>query len=93
MVPMGRQEYCRVGRGLSGLHWGRCNERGPHREWRQETRGSFPVLTLARVVIDVATRSQISTYVEAQNSAFLSSCQRGFRPLGELNLGSETLFK
>ena len=28
MVPMGSQESCGVGRGLSGLHWGWCNERG-----------------------------------------------------------------
>ena len=25
MVPMGSQEDCGVGRGLSGLHWGGCN--------------------------------------------------------------------
>ena len=43
-VPMGCQEYCRVGRGLSGLHWVWCNERGPHLELRRDPQGSFPVL-------------------------------------------------
>ena len=33
------------------------------------------------------------TCVEAWNSAFLSRCQRGFRPLGELNLGPGALFE
>ena len=36
---------------------------------------------------------QVSTCVEAWNSAFLSSCQRGFRPSGELNLGPGALFE
>ena len=40
MVPMGSQEYCGVGRGLLGLHWGRCNGRGPHLELRRGKRGS-----------------------------------------------------
>ena len=45
MVPMGSQGYCGVGRGLSGLQWGRCNGRGPHLELRREPQGSSPVLT------------------------------------------------
>ena len=45
MVPMGSQGYCGVGRGLSGLHWGQCNGRGPHLELRQEPQASSPVLT------------------------------------------------
>ena len=36
MVPIVRQEYSEVGTGFSGLHWGRCNGRGPHLELRQE---------------------------------------------------------
>ena len=28
MVPVGSQEYCGVGRGLSGLHWGGVMEEG-----------------------------------------------------------------
>ena len=39
------------------------------------------------VCMPFQTGSQVSTCVEAWNSAFLSSCQRGFRPLGELNFG------
>ena len=45
MVPMGSQEYFEVGRGLLGLHWGRCNGRGPHLELRPERQVSSPVLT------------------------------------------------
>ena len=44
-VPMGNQEYCGVGMGLSGLHWVRCNGRGPHFELRWEPQGSSLVLT------------------------------------------------
>ena len=44
-VPMGSQEYCRFGRGLSGLHWLWWNGRGPHLELRQEPQCSSPVLT------------------------------------------------
>ena len=45
MVPMCSQEYCGVGRGLSGLHWGRCNGRRPHLELRREPQCSSSVLT------------------------------------------------
>ena len=44
-VPMGSQEYCGVGRGLSGFHWVWCNGRGPHRDLKWEPQGSSPVLT------------------------------------------------
>ena len=44
-VPMGSQEYCGVGRGLSVLHWVWCVGRGPHLELRREPQGSSPVLT------------------------------------------------
>ena len=43
--------------------------------------------------IPFQTGSQVSTCVEAWNSAFLSSCQRGFRPPAELNLGPGALFE
>ena len=42
---MGSQEYCGVGRGLSGLHWVWYNGRAPHLEFRQESQVSSPVLT------------------------------------------------
>ena len=38
------------------------------------------------------TGSQVSTCMEARNSAFLSSCEQGFRPPAELNLGPGALF-
>ena len=41
MEPMRSQEYCGVGRGLSGLHCGRCNGRRPHLELRQEPQVLF----------------------------------------------------
>ena len=44
-VRLRNQEYCGVGRGLSGLHWVWRNGRGPHLELRQETQGSSPFLT------------------------------------------------
>ena len=44
-VPLRRQGYCGVGRGVSELHWVWCNGRGPHHEWRQEPQGSSPFLT------------------------------------------------
>ena len=44
-VPMGSQEYCCVGRGLSGLHWVWCNGRGPHLKLRWKHQVSSPVLT------------------------------------------------
>ena len=44
-VPMGSQEYCGVGRGLSGLHWVSCNRRGPHLELRREPQCFSPALT------------------------------------------------
>ena len=37
--------------------------------------------------------SQVSTCVEAWNSAFLSSCQRGFRPPAELNFVLGAVFR
>ena len=46
MVPMGSQEYCGVGRGLSRHHWSWCNGRGAHLVLRREPQGSSPILTL-----------------------------------------------
>ena len=44
-VPMGSQEYCGVGRGLSGLHWVWYYGRGPHLKLRWKRQGCSPVLT------------------------------------------------
>ena len=91
MVPRVSQEFCGVGRGLSGLHWGRCNGKGPHFELRREPQCSSPVLMWFSGVYAVSTWSQVSTCVEVWNSAFLSSCQRGFRPPGKLHVGPVAL--
>ena len=84
------QGYCAFGRGLSGLHWVRCNGRGPHLEWRQETHVSSPDFPWARsdsdhsFAAEFEQESQASSCVEEWNSACLSSCSRGDRSLLEL---------
>ena len=45
-VPIGSQEYCGVGRGLSVFHWGRCHGRVPHLKFSLEPQVSSPFLTL-----------------------------------------------
>ena len=45
-VPLRSKGYCRLGRGVLGLHCIWCNEREPHLELRQEPKGSSPFLTL-----------------------------------------------
>ena len=42
---IGSQEYCGLGRGLSGLHWVWCSGTGPRLELRRETLCSSPFLT------------------------------------------------
>ena len=89
-MPLRSQGYCAVGRGLSGLHWVRCNGRGPHLEWRQETHVSSPDFPWARsdsdrsFAAEFEQESQASSWVEEWNSACLSSCSRGDRSLLEL---------
>ena len=89
-MPLRSQGYCAVGRGLSGLHWVRCNGRGPHLEWRQETHVSSPDFPWARsdsdrsFAAEFEQESQASSCVEEWNSACLSSCSRGDRSLLEL---------
>ena len=45
IVLIGSQEYCGLGRGLSGLHWVWCSGTGPRLELRWETLCSSPFLT------------------------------------------------
>ena len=85
MAPMGSQEYCGVGMGLPGLNWGRGKVRGPHLKLRWGPQASSPVLTW--LCMPSQKGSQVSTCVETWNSTFLWSCQKCFRPPGELNLG------
>lgn len=51
IVPMGSHKYCGVERGLSGLHLGQCNRRGPHLYLRWEPQNSSPVLTWVSVCV------------------------------------------
>ena len=89
-MPLTSQGYCAVGRGLSGLHWVRCNGRGPHLEWRQETHVSSPDFPWARsdsdrsFAAEFEQESQASSCVEEWNSTGLSSCSPDNRPLVEL---------
>ena len=45
------------------------------------------------VCLQFQTGSQVLTCVEAWNSAFLSSCKRGFRPPVEMNWGRGDFLK
>ena len=45
IVLIGSQEYCGLGRGLSGLHWVWCSGTGPRLKLRWETLCSSPFLT------------------------------------------------
>ena len=78
------QGYCRVGRGLSGHHWVWCNGRGPHFEMRLEPQASSPFLTPIAESLQSWDRRVRLILLEEWNSARLSSCLRGDRPLVEL---------
>ena len=81
-VPMGSHEYCRVGMVLSGLRWVWCNGRGLYLELKQEPQVSSCSDVGLGLCMPFQTGSQVSTCVEAWNSAFLLSCQRvlGLQP-------------
>ena len=86
MVPLRSHGNCGGGRGLSGLHWVWCIGRGPHLQVRQEPQGPLISDSDRRVPADWGQESQASSWVEAWNSACLSRCPRGERPLVELYL-------
>ena len=56
----------------------------PHLEWRKEPQGSSPFLPVRRVPAALGQESQASSCVEEWNSACLTSCSWGDRPLLEL---------
>ena len=93
MVPMGSQEYFGVGaasRDSNGfMQWKRASSR--------VQAGTSGLLSCSDVGLELCmlfqTGIQVSTCVEAWNSAFLSSCQMVFRLPGELNLGCGALFE
>ena len=78
-----------LGTPLGSVQWKRASSR--------IEAGTSVFLSCSEVVLNVCmtfqTGSQVLSYVEAWNSAFLSSCQTGFRPPGELNLGTGALFE
>ena len=55
-VPMGSQEYCGLGSGLSGHHWVLCNGRGPHLELRWEPQVFSPVCLGSQAVYEVSNK-------------------------------------
>ena len=77
MVPMGSQESCGVGRGLSGLHWGWCNERGLTRV-EARTSGFLSISDVdRRVSAELEQESQTPFCVKERNPAFFSCCLQG----------------
>ena len=86
-MPMRSQGYCGDGRGLSGLHWGCRNGRGPYLEGRQEPQASSLFLTPTlrpQGPCRVGSGELGLVLSEEGNSACLSSCSGGLRPLFEL---------
>ena len=83
-VSLRNQGYCGVGRGLSGLHQVWCNKRAPSRV----EAGTSGFLSISdsdrRVPAEFGQESQASSCVEEWNSACLTSCSWGDRPLDEL---------
>src|SRR5574341_717338 len=86
MVPLRSHGNCGGGRGLSGLPWVWCIGRGPHLQVRQEPQGSSDFRLRSQGPCRLGKESQASPWVEAWNSACLSRCPRGERPLVELYL-------
>ena len=76
-VPLRSQGHCGVGRGLSELHWVRCNGRGPDK-LRQEPQGSSPGFECAgsdsdrRVPAELGQESQASSCVEFSRQEYWS---------------------
>ena len=79
VLPQRSQVSVRVARGTWGFLSSRCPRIGPCLEFSWETHLGLP--------IKVQLGSQDSSGIEAWNSAFLSSCQRGVRPLVEFRRG------
>ena len=86
-MPMRSQGYCGDGRGLSGLRWRCRNGRGPYLEGRQEPQASSLFLTPTlrpQGPCRVGSGELGLVLSEEGNSACLSSCSGGLRPLFEL---------
>ena len=93
MVPLGSQEYCGVGRGLSGLPWGQCNGRGPHLELRQEPRGFSPVLMWVSGCVFHFKQGVRSRRVWRHGTLLSSQAVKGVSGLRRVEFGSEALFE
>ena len=68
-------------RGLSGPRWVWRHGRGPHLEWRQEPQASSHFGLLPQGPCRVGTGESGLVLSEEGNSACLSSCSGGLRPL------------
>src|SRR5574338_595678 len=78
--------------GFSALHWVWCIGRGPHLQLRQEPQGSSDFRLRSQGPWRLGQESQASSWVEAWNSACLTRCPRGERPLVERYLEPGGLF-
>ena len=58
---------------------------------RRETQGPFPIATLILEFLSIFKRSKASTPVEACNSIYLLTCQRGVKPPVEIRHGTRAL--
>ena len=83
MMLVGTQEYCGFASGLSGLHWGRCNERGLHLELRREPQVSSPVLTWVSGCV-CRFKQGVRSRLEWRNGTLL--CSRVVKVVSSLQL-------
>ena len=86
-MSMGSQEYCGVGRGLSGLHWVWCNGRGPHLELSREPQGSSPLLTWVLGVYAVSNRELGHDFCGGMELCFPLELSKGFQASRRVEFG------
>ena len=88
MVPVGSQENCGVGRGLSGLHWVWCNGRQPLLELRWEPQGSSTVLTWVLSVYAVLKRESGVYLCRGMELCFPPELSKGFQAFRRVEFGT-----
>ena len=76
---MRSQEYCGVGRGLSGLHCVWCKGRGPHLELRWESQDSSPVVKRYRSVYAFSNMESCLDVCAGMELCFPLELSKGFQ--------------
>ena len=100
---IGSQEYCGLGRGLSGLHWVWCSGTGPRLKLRWETLCSSPFLTSiagslqswnrrVRPLLVLRNGTLLSSRVVHRVTAQLSCCIWNLRFCWTIQLGCQCPF-